>query len=186
MRIIDWSSDVCSSDLRLFGTLGAFPVFNTDLNFGTRNAPTIIDPETGGEIGTGRPFKSEDRYLFAAQAGVEFNPTEQLNVKLAGGYYHFDNIAGRLSEPCYWTELVCSTDALRPAFQQHGNTMMALRDPLYTGSPNPELEPDNQYFGLASKFELLHIRAQAEYRANERFGVRLEGDRKSTRLNSSH
>ncbi|CAM5563544.1 MAG: hypothetical protein EP345_06070 [Sphingomonadales bacterium] len=165
-----------ANGVRLFGTLGAFPVFNTDLNFGTRNAPTIIDPETGGEIGTGRPFKSEDRYLFAAQAGVEFNPTEQLNVKLAGGYYHFDNIAGRLSEPCYWTELVCSTDALRPAFQQHGNTMMALRDPLYTGSPNPELEPDNQYFGLASKFELLHIRAQAEYRANERFGVRLEGD----------
>lgn len=162
--------------VRLFGTLGAFPVFNTDLNFGTRNAPTIIDPETGGEIGTGRPFKSEDRYLFATQAGVEFNPTEQINVKLAGGYYHFDNIAGRLSEPCYWTELVCSTDALRPAFQQHGNTMMALRDPLYIGSPNPELEPDNQYFGLASKFELLHIRAQAEYRANERFGVRLEGD----------
>src|SRR3546814_5515908 len=52
-----------ANGVRLFGTLGAFPVFNTDLNFGTRNAPTIIDPETGDEIGTGRPFKSEDRYL---------------------------------------------------------------------------------------------------------------------------
>src|SRR3546814_20844693 len=73
-----------ANGVRLFGTLGAIPVFNTELNFGTRNAPTIIDPETGGAIGTGRPFKSEDRYLFAAQAGFEFNPTEPLNVTHAG------------------------------------------------------------------------------------------------------
>ncbi|MGE4323813.1 MAG: putative porin, partial [Sphingobium sp.] len=161
--------------VRLFGTLGAFPVFNTDLNFGSQNAPILIDPETGAEIPTGRPFKSEDKYLFAAQAGVEFRPSEQVSVKLAGAYFHFDNVEGKVSEPCYWDELVCSTDITRPAFQQFGNTMFPIRNII--GNPNnlPQ-SPDNQYFGLASKYEILHVRGQVEYKPNDGFGVRLEGD----------
>lgn len=164
-----------SDNVRLFGTLGAFPVFNTDLNFGSQNAPILIDPETGAEIPTGRPFKSEDKYLFAAQAGVEFRPSDQVTVSLAGGYFHFDNVEGKLSEPCYWDELVCSTDITRPAFQQFGNTMFPIRNII--GNPNnlPQ-SPENQYFGLASKYEILHVRGQVEYKPNDGFGVRLEGD----------
>lgn len=104
--------------VRLFGTLGAFPIFNTDMNFGTINARPVEEGGSGG-----RHFKSQDRYLFAVQAGVEFQASEDISVKLAGGYFHFDNMEAQLSAPCYWYELVCSTDALRPAFQQFGNTM---------------------------------------------------------------
>ena len=164
-----------SDSFRVFGTAGAFPVFNTSLNFGTQNAPILIDPDTGAEIPTGRPFKSEDRYLFAAQAGVEFSPSEQVTLSLAGGYFHFDNVEGKVSQPCYWDELVCSTDITRPAFQQHGNTMFPIRSVI----PNPNnvpQSPENQYFGLASKFEILHVRGAVDYRPNDGFGVRLEGD----------
>ena len=154
---------------RVFGTAGAFPVFNTDMNFGTQNARVEDDVERG------RPFPSQDKYLFAAQAGVEFKPTEQIGVRLAGAYYHFDNIQGKVSDPCYWYELVCSTDATRPAFQQFGNTVFPIRD-IIPDPINPELSPDPQYFGLSSKFRVLHVRGALDYRTNGGFGVRLEGD----------
>src|SRR3546814_19863417 len=44
-------------------------------------------------------------------------------------------------------------------------------DPL-----NPTTSPDNQDCGLASKFEILHIRGSVDYKPSDRFGVRLEGD----------
>ncbi len=151
----------------LFGAAGAFPVFNTDLNFGSRNAP--VQSASSG------PYKSQDKYLFAAQAGVDFEATDQINVRLAGGYFRYDNVEGKVSAPCQYYELVCSTDATRPAFQQFGNTMFPIRnivpDPL-----NPTTSPENQYFGLASQFEILHIRGSVDYRPSDSFGVRLEGD----------
>lgn len=160
-------SGAVNDSLRLFGTAGAFPVFNTDLNFGSRNAP--VDSATTG------PYKSQDKYLFAAQAGVEFKPTEQIGVRLAGAYFRYTNVEGKVSAPCQYYELTCSTDATRPAFQQFGNTMFPIRnivpDPL-----NPVTSPENQYFGLASKFELLHVRGAVDYRPSDSFGVRLEGD----------
>lgn len=158
-----------NDSFRLFGTAGAFPIFNTDLNFGTQNAGTEQN------VRRGRPYPSQDRYLFAAQAGVEFKPTDEIGVKLAGAYYHFDNVQGKLSDPCYYYELVCSTDALRPAFQQFGNTMTPLRD-IVPNPIDPTISPEPQYFGYASKFEILHVRGQLDYRTASGFGVRLEGD----------
>src|SRR3546814_20895807 len=83
MRISDWSSDVCSSDL---------------LNFGSRNAP--VQSASSG------PYKSQDKYLFAAQAGVDFKPTDQVAVRLAGGYFRYSNVEGKVSAPCHYYELV--------------------------------------------------------------------------------
>lgn len=151
----------------LFATAGAFPVFNTDLNFGSRNAPT-------GSLSNG-PFKSQDRYLMAVQGGAAFKATETLELKFAAGYFHYQNLKGEISMPCQFYELVCSTDATRPAFQQHGNTLFPIRsviaDPL-----DPVASPENQYFGLASDFRILHLRAAADYRSSERFGLRLDGE----------
>lgn len=158
-----------NDSFRVFGTAGAFPIFNTDLNFGSQNARVEDD------VPRGRPYPSQDKYLFAAQAGVEFKPAEQIGVKLAGAYYHFDNVQGKLSDSCYWYELVCSTDAMRPAFQQFGNTMTPLRT-IVPNPINPDLSPEPQYFGYASKFEILHVRGQLDYRTASGFGVRLEGD----------
>jgi hypothetical protein len=151
----------------VFSTLGAFPVFNTDLNFGSRNAP--VDSASSG------PYKSQDRYLLAAQAGFEVHPNDQVNLRLAGGYFHYTNAQGKISAPCQFYEVSCSTDATRPAFQQFGNTMFPIRD-IVADPLNPVTSPENQYFGLASDFRILNIHGAVDYVASDHFGMRLEGD----------
>jgi len=161
--------------LTLFGSAGVFPVFNTSLNFGSRNAPA---PPTSGQDnypGVRGPYESEDRYLIGSQVGADFRVNETLKVRTAVGYFHYDNVEGRVSAPCNFNELTCSTDALRPAFQQYGNTLMPLRD-VIPDPANPTISPENQYFGLASAFEILHLRAAAEYHPSPRFGARLDAE----------
>lgn len=152
--------------LSLFGTVGAFPVFNTDLNFGSRNAANL----------GGGAYPSKDKYLFASQAGVEFRPMEGLRARVAAGYYHYDGVQGEFSSPCAWNQDVCDTDATRPAFQQFGNTMAAIRNITPDPSVPSGASPEVQYFGLASRFRLLNVRAQLEYSLSERAGIRLDGD----------
>lgn len=150
----------------LFGAAGAFPVFNTSLNFGSRNA---------FEFGGG-PYPSKDKYLFAAQAGVEFRAAENLRARIAGGYFHYDGVQGEFGSPCRWDQDVCDTDATRPAFQQHGNTMFAIRNVSEDPAAAPGTSPEVQYFGLASRFRVLNVRGQLEYSLSDRLGVRFDGD----------
>lgn len=159
----------------LFGTAGAFPVFNTSLNFGSRNAPAAPETDKDTYPGIRGPYKSQDKYLFAAQAGLDFRPADAVRVRLAGAYFHYDNVQGKVSAPCYYDELVCSTDATRPAFQQHGNTLFPIRD-IIANPLDPARSPENQYFGLASKFRVLNIHAAVDYAPSNSFGLRLEGD----------
>ena len=159
----------------LFGTAGAFPVFNTSLNFGSRNAPTVDEDGEDSYPGVRGPYKSQDKYLFAAQAGIEFKPSNQLRLRLAGAYFHYDNVQGQLSAPCMWYEVTCSTDATRPAFQQFGNTLFPIRD-IIPDPLNPVTSPENQYFGLASKFRILNLHAAVDYIPSDKFGMRLEGE----------
>ena len=153
--------------LSVFSTLGGFTIFNTALNFGARNAPDN-SPSNG-------PYKSQDKYLVAAQGGAKFQATRTLSIEAAVGYFHYENIAGAVSAPCAFDELVCSTDATRPAFQQHGNTLFPIRN-VIADPKNPSGSPEYQYFGLASGFGILNLRLAGEYRPSERFGLRIEGD----------
>lgn len=150
-----------AQNVRLFGTAGAFPVFNTSMNFGSNDAG---------------PFESSDKYLFAAQFGLEFGQAKGLRGKLAGSYFHYDGVEGRFSSPCNFDQDVCDTDYTRPSFQQFGNTMFALRNIVPDASVPQGFSPENQYFGLASKFEMLNVRGQVEYDINDRIGLRVEGD----------
>lgn len=154
-------SGAVSDRLRVSGTLGAFPVFNTSMNFSSRDAGA---------------FESTDKYLFAAQAGLEFEPADGLRTRLAASYFHYDGVEGRFSSPGSWLQDVFDTDATRPSFQQFGNTMMPLRNITANPAVAPGTSPEVQYFGLASKFEMLNIRGQLEYDVSDRIGVRLEGD----------
>jgi hypothetical protein len=100
-----------------FLTLGAFPVFNTELNFASTNPAK---------------FNSEDKYLFAIQGGTDWALGHDFSGKLGLAYYYFKSIEGRLSSP--FVPLTPSdqgnTDDSRPAFAQNGNTYMALRNIL--------------------------------------------------------
>lgn len=151
--------------LKVFGTAGAFPIFNTSLNYGTRNAA----------VGQGRSFKSQDKYMGAVQLGFDYHPMDRLQVKAAAGYFYFDGVEGDVSSPCYWYEQTCDTDATRPAFQQFGNTLFPIRSVI--ADPNdPVGSPEVQYFGLAAAYEVLNLRAQVDYALTQRTTVRFEGD----------
>ncbi|ATQ44565.1 putative porin [Caulobacter mirabilis] len=153
------------SDLTVFGTVGAFPIFNTNFNFGSRNAPE----------GKGGPYASKDKYLLASQLGVEWTPRDDLRLRLAAGYFNFEGVQGEVSKPCQFYEVVCSTDPTRPQFQQFGNTMFPIRNVV--PNPNDPIgSPENQYFGLASPYEIVNVRGSADFAAFNGWKVRFEAD----------
>lgn len=152
-------------DVTVFGTVGAFPIFNTSLNFGSRNAPE----------GQGGPYGSKDKYLLASQLGVSWQPRDDITARLAIGYFNFEGVQGEVSSPCQYYEVVCDTDPTRPQFQQFGNTMFPIRD--VTPNPlDPVASPEEQYFGLASPYEILNLRGSIDVVAFQGTKVRLEAD----------
>lgn len=150
-----------ASNISLFGTLGAFPIFNTDFNFGSRDAGA---------------FSSKDRWLAAAQAGIEYRPSDGVTARFAAGIFHFDGVQGEFSSPCSFFQDVCDTDATRPAFQQFGNSLFALRNIIPDPNAAPGTSREVQYFGLASEFDVLNVRAALDLNLFDPVGVRLEGD----------
>ena len=146
-----------------FATVGAFPIFNTELNFST-NRPS--------------KFSSEDKYLVAAQAGSNFTWSHDFSAKVAGAYYAFDNIAGRLSSP--FVPLTTSdqgnTDDSRPAFAQKGNTYFPIRDILPTVDNNFGTTKQYQYFGLATPFHEIDFSGTLDYAHFDPFHLSIFGE----------
>jgi putative porin len=146
-----------------FITAGAFPVFNTDFNFSS-NQPS--------------KFRSEDKFLYAGQLGTGLKITKDLTAKVAGAYYYFDNIEGRLSSP--FTPLTSSdqgdTDDLRPSFAQKGNTYMALRNIVPNASNAFGTINQFQYFGLATPFHEIAATARIDYNHFEPVQISVIGE----------
>lgn len=152
-----------TSWLKPFFAGGAFPVYNTDFNFSS-NQPA--------------KFKSDDKWLYGVQLGTDLKPANGFTIKVAGAYYYFDNISGKLSNP--YTPLNASdagnTDNTRPSFAQKGNTYMALRNIVPTADNNFGTSLQYQYFGLASKFRELALTGRIDYDGWEPFRISLNGE----------
>lgn len=122
-----------------FVTMGAFPIFNTDLNFSS-NQPAKFD--------------STDKYLYAVQGGTDLSFGRKTALKLAAAYYNFQDVEGRLSDP--YVPLSASdagnTDTTRPSFAQKGNTYRALRDIIPDATNGYGTSNQYQYFGLATPY----------------------------------
>ncbi len=129
-----------SPGFKTFFTGGAFPVFNTDFNFSS-NSPTKTP--------------SYDKYLFAAQFGVEFKITDDIEAKMGISYNDWKNIEGRLSTPFVPLNDTDAgdTDNSRPLFAQKGNTYRPIRNITPTALNGFGTTNQWQYFGLASKFQ---------------------------------
>lgn len=134
-----------------FAVVGAFPVFNTDLNFATNNASK---------------YASSDKWLYAAQIGTDWKITKDLDFKVAAALYYFQNVEGKVSSPFIplSSQDAGNTDDSRPGFAQSGNTYIALRDIV----PDPVLNNNGttnqwQYFGLATPFHELAVTARLDY-----------------------
>lgn len=125
--------------IKPFVTMGAFSVENT----------AVDQPSYGLE-----KTKSYDKWLFAAQLGTHWQIKDNVNFKGALSYYYFNNIQGKQSSPCFTTfsSSACDTDASRPGFLQHGNTLFGLRDIRVVNSSDRQY----QYFGLSSPFRELN------------------------------
>ena len=136
--------------LQVFTTGGAFVVYNTDFNFSSNQ------PEK---------FSSYDKYLLGVQTGIDWKVADDWKAKVAAAYYNFYNIEGKLSTP--YTPLASSdasnTDSSRPSFAQKGNTYMAIRDILPDASNDFGAINQWQYYGLATKFNVLSLTGRLDY-----------------------
>ena len=146
-----------------FLNAGAFAVFNTDLNFSS-NQPA--------------KFQSYDKYLYAAQLGVDWKINKQWQAKVSAAYYYYYNIEGQLSTP--YTPQSSSdagdTDNSRPSFAQKGNTYMALRQIIPDASNDFGTINQYQYYGLATPFQDLALTARIDYNGFEPVQVSLIGE----------
>ncbi len=146
-----------------FLNAGAFPVFNTDFNFAS-NQPA--------------KFKSEDKWLYAAQIGASLKPGKDISAKVGAAFYYYQNIEGKLSTP--FTPLTSSdagnTDDTRPSFAQNGNTYRPLRDIVANANNNFGTIDQFQYYGLATPFHELAVSWRADYHRFEPFDIGLSGE----------
>ena len=146
-----------------FITGGAFPIFNTDLNFATNNPAK---------------FKSTDKWLYGAQAGLVVKPAKKIEFRGAVAYYDFKDLEGKLSKP--FVPLSASdagdTDGTRPAFAQKGNTYRPIRDIIPTVDNDFGTSKQFQYFGLATPFRDLSINAQLDFNHFEPVQISLLGE----------
>jgi hypothetical protein len=133
-----------------FVTAGAFPIFNTDLNFSS-NQPAKFD--------------STDKYLYAIQGGTDLAFGRKVNMKLAAAYYNFQDVEGRLSDP--YVPLNASdagnTDTTRPSFAQKGNTYRPLRNIIPDATNGFGTTNQFQYFGLATPYRNVALTGRLDF-----------------------
>lgn len=146
-----------------FFTAGAFPIFNTDFNFAT-NRPD--------------KFESTDKWLYGAQAGIEWKITDGLNAKFAVAYHDFRGVQGKRSTPYIPLSSgdAGDTDATRPSFAQKGNTYIPLRNIIPDASNDFGTRNQFQYFGLASPFRNISVTGKLDYDGYEPFRISLMGE----------
>jgi hypothetical protein len=146
-----------------FVTGSLSPVFNNDMNFSS-NQPS--------------KFKSTDKWLYAAQAGFDWQITKKVDAKVSAAYYHFQGVEGKLSDP--YLPLSASdagnTDNTRPSFAQRGNTYMALRNIVPSPLNNFGTTNQYQYFGLATPFQVLSITGKLDFNNFEPCQISLKGE----------
>ena len=152
-----------SDTVKPFATIGAFPVFNSSLNFSS------IQPAE---------FKSQDKWLFGGQVGTDWNSGREFSAKLAGAYYYFYNVEGKLSAP--FTPINAldngSTDETRPSFAQSGNTYFPLRNIVPNVLNNFGTTNQFQYFGLATPYHEVVLSGRLDYNRFEPVQVSLAGE----------
>ncbi len=146
-----------SRDFRFFATGGLFPIYSTSFNF-----PSFNSSGAGSAYAN---FPSDDRYLTAAQVGVEGDLARKIRVKGALAYYLFQDIEGKPSTPFVPLSArdAGDTDGRRPAFAQKGNTYMRLRDITPAVANGGGTTNQWQYYGLASEFNPLVGTLQVDF-----------------------
>jgi hypothetical protein len=149
--------------LSLFGTIGGFPVFNSAFDFSTNS-----DEKYG----------SSNAYMVGAQLGADYYIRHDIKAQLGVGIFDFLGVQGAVSSPCYvqpGNAYYCDTDDTRPAFVQFGNTLYPIRNIVPEATTNGALPPDPQYYGLASRFNVLDIHPRVDITTYDPIDIEVEG-----------
>jgi len=91
-------------------------------------------------------FSSQDKWLVAAELGTNLHWGEGQSLRLAGGFYDFFNVTGRLN-PADEPGL---TNYTAPTFLRQGNTVFNIAN---------STNPNTQLYAYASKFRLGDVNA---------------------------
>ncbi|MFC5741283.1 putative porin [Dyella tabacisoli] len=138
-----------------FATLGLFPIEYTSND----------SPSQG--FGN-QKYRSDNKWLSAAQIGASWQFDEDTQWKVALAYYHFGSMRGQLSSPCalYTGINYCSTDGTAPQYMQKGNTVFLLRnivpDPA---SPGNYAQP--QFVGLSYDYHVANLTQQFDFKIGD-------------------
>jgi hypothetical protein len=93
-------------------------------------------------------FSSDDKWLFAGQGGVEFQPWRYLLGKVGVSYYSYSRIQGEANDPAQ----PGANDFTAPQFQQKGNTLFDI-DP----------DPGELLLALASDYDILNVTSELDF-----------------------
>jgi len=151
--------------LTLFATGGGFPLFNTSFDFSTYSD---------------QKYSSTDAYLAALQAGATWRINPQLKAMLGVGLFDFLGVQGAVSAPCQQETGVsdtftCNTDATRAPYVQFGNSLYPIRDIVPPTGQITSTTDDPQYYGLASRFDVLDIHPSLAILTYDPIDILLEG-----------
>lgn len=130
-----------------FATVGAFP---------------IQENQTVSTVSVGNTQNlAEDKFLYAAQAGIQWTDTDKSNVKLAAAFYDFSHVEG-IANPLLST----AYNSTIPQFRTKGNNTFDIN----------AANGGTQIFGLASKFQDINLTGQYDYAGFSPVHVILTGD----------
>ncbi len=145
-------------------------VWDEDLNFegaAVSYAPGAQEPKrvfkpfvTAGvfplqEVEQKAGVKSRDKWLYAAQAGLEWSPSTRARFKVGAGYYQYKNVAGVLNRTPTTTG---QFDLSAPQFRQKGNSLF-----IVDSDANNNGTQDDPIFGLASDYRIANMTLVADF-----------------------
>lgn len=136
-----------SDNWSLFGTLGAFS----------------LDEQQE----TGLTNKAKDKWLFGAQAGLQWKSENQSSIRLGAALYDFSNVEGTANPA---SQNIYNNTVL--SFRSKGNSTFSIND----GATNGALCGSGGLCGLASEFRELNLTGQIDLAAFNPVHVILTAD----------
>ncbi|MBT9538323.1 putative porin [Thiobacillus sp.] len=102
--------------------------------------------------------QAEDKWLFALQGGLEWQPNTRTRIKTGASYYDYRNITGvRNPTPTangYY-------DLTAPSFRQKGNSLFIVDEDKDNDGNTTELNDD--VFGLAAEYQIANLTLVADF-----------------------
>jgi Putative porin len=107
-------------------------------------------------------LSDKDKWLFAAQTGLDWRTVGGARIRIAGAYYDFSNISGVRND--FNSNLL---DYTAPPFVQKGNTMFDIRN---------DADDTTNLFALAGKYQLANLTAVFDWSISQVYRLSLTMD----------